>query len=213
MGDTRGRNPAHVCRADGLRSAKLPSQAMDQRGETKTCVLHMVCGDFFGRIQLLMRNINTEMNGKGYGMPSSHAQFVAFYSISLALFLLFRHVPKPSATHRPTTFLERVLLSAMSLLCAAAVSASRVYLNYHTPKQVLAGCAAGAVSALAWFLFTTALRRLEWIPWALDTELARMFRMRDLVVEEDLVEAGWQRWEARRTKETGASNGIEKKAR
>jgi acid phosphatase family membrane protein YuiD len=27
----------------------------------------------------------TEMLGKGYGMPSSHSQFVAFFSLSLTL--------------------------------------------------------------------------------------------------------------------------------
>ena len=31
------------------------------------------------------------MNGKGYGMPSSHAQFAFFFAVSLSLFLLVRH--------------------------------------------------------------------------------------------------------------------------
>ena len=30
--------------------------------------------------------VRTEIVGKGYGMPSSHAQFVAFFSLSLTLF-------------------------------------------------------------------------------------------------------------------------------
>jgi len=153
------------------------------------------------------------MYGKGYGMPSSHAQFVAFYSISLALFLLFRHVPNPSTTYTPTSLPERMLLSAVAKLCAAAVAASRIYLNYHTPKQVLVGCAAGAGSAVAWFLLIAYLRRTGWIEWALDIRWARMLRMRDLVIGEDLVDAGWERWEAKRRKRQVEANGVRKKTR
>lgn len=155
-----------------------------------------------------------EMNGKGYGMPSSHAQFVTFFSLSLTLFLLFRHSPKPaSAYHTPLTLTSRALLSLVAMLCACAVAASRIYLSYHTGKQVLVGCGAGAFSAVAWFLVTTILRRQGWVEWILDTELARLFRMRDLVVEEDLAEAGWERWEVRRRKGEVYGNGDLKKKR
>jgi dolichyldiphosphatase len=118
------------------------------------------------------------MHGKGYGMPSSHAQFVSFFSITLALFLLFRHVPHPTDTHTPFSFFQRFLLSVLALVSAAAVAVSRIYLSYHTPKQVLVGCLAGAVCAVVWFAFTTYLRRAGWIEWILETELARLFRVR-----------------------------------
>jgi dolichyldiphosphatase len=42
------------------------------------------------------------------------------------------------------------------------------------------------------------VRRIGLLDWVLDTEGARMLRMRDLVVEEDLAEAGWQKWKERR---------------
>lgn len=106
-------------------------------------------------------------------------------------------MPKSSPTHSPTSFAERLLLSLVACSCAAAVVVSRVYLNYHTPKQVMAGCAAGALSAFAWFLMTMYLRRSGWIEWGLDTRLAEMLRIRDLVITEDLVDAGWARWEER----------------
>ncbi len=152
------------------------------------------------------------MYGKGYGMPSSHSQFVTFFSIFLSLFLLLRHVPSPSTAHSPTSFLERLLLSFVACLCAAAVAVSRVYLSYHTPKQVMVGCAAGAFSAIAWFLVTTYLRRSGWIDWALDTRLAEIFRVRDLVVTEDLVDAGWGRWKERRKGERRKNGGFREKA-
>jgi dolichyldiphosphatase len=137
-------------------------------------------------------------------MPSSHAQFVAFFSIYLSLFLLVRHQPHPTRTHTPLSLTHRLSLSIAALISAAAVATSRIYLSYHTPKQVLVGCTAGAICAVGWFLVTTYLRRWEWLAWALETEVARYLRMRDLVVTEDLVDAGWARWEERRRKRSTA---------
>jgi dolichyldiphosphatase len=140
------------------------------------------------------------MHGKGYGMPSSHAQFVTFFSVTLTFFLLFRHVPHPTDTHTPFSFFQRFILSVLALVSAAAVASSRIYLSYHTPKQVLVGCAAGAIFAVFWFAFTTYLRKAGWIEWALETELAKLLRVRDLVIQEDLVDSGWARWVERRSK-------------
>ncbi|KAF4536081.1 Pap2 domain-containing protein [Lasiodiplodia theobromae] len=148
-----------------------------------------------------------QMYGKGYGMPSSHAQFVSFFSLYLALFLLFRHQPHPTHTHTPTTFAQRLALSTLALASAAAVAFSRIYLSYHTDKQVLVGCAAGAVFALLWFGFTSWLRRSGWLEWGLELGLAKALRFRDLVVEEDLVDAGWARWEERRKLRRGVDGG------
>jgi len=153
------------------------------------------------------------MFGKGYGMPSSHSQFVAFFSISLSFFLLFRHMPSASASDTPWTLPERLVLSVLACLGASAVAYSRVYLNYHTPKQVMVGAAAGVLFAVAWFLLTTHLRRHGWIDWALDTWPARCGRMRDLITTEDIQDAGWGRWESRRKARRVVSNGRVKKTR
>lgn len=154
------------------------------------------------------------MNGKGYGMPSSHAQFVSFFAISMLLFLLVRHnphAPHASTTHIPTSFVERSLLALLILAGAAAVAQSRIYLNYHTPKQVLVGCIAGAVCAIGWFIVTTYLRHAGWLDWALDMSIPKYFRMRDLVVNEDLVDAGWERWQTRRQKRDAAQISVNAK--
>lgn len=136
-------------------------------------------------------------------MPSSHAQFVAYFAVTLALFLLVRHQPThpPSATHRPLTGRDRAGLSVLALGAAAAVAVSRIYLSYHTPKQVLVGVSAGVVFALLWFVLTSWLRRSGLLGWLLDLPLARMLRVRDLVLVEDLAQAGWERWEQRRRDE------------
>ena len=138
------------------------------------------------------------MTAKGYGMPSSHAQFMSYFFISVTLFLLIRHVPDPTTNRSPASFVHRALFSALVFAGSIAVAVSRIYLSYHTGAQVAAGYAIGVAFAGAWFVFTARLREEGWIEWALETEMARRLRMRDLVTGEDLVEAGWQKWEARR---------------
>jgi dolichyldiphosphatase len=202
--------------------------------------------------------------GRGYGMPSSHAQFAVFWAVALSLFLVVRHRPvaapapavagsggggggasrvqqqqreekgggtnekaengkgkdvpalagaprayKPGGisaltasieaySHAPWTTAQRVVVSAGALVVSALVAWSRVYLGYHTVRQVLAGCAAGAVSAVGWFAVTYLLRQTGLLAWALETPVARWFRLRDLVVVEDLCQAGWEKWERMR---------------
>ena len=141
------------------------------------------------------------MHGKGYGMPSSHAQFVAFFSTFLTLFLLVRHnphQPHTSSTHIPTPYWQRLALSLLSIACAGAVAQSRIYLNYHTPRQVYVGVATGSLCAVSWFVVISAARHFGLIDSLLDTPPARFLRLRDLVVHEDLVDAGWERWELRK---------------
>jgi dolichyldiphosphatase len=153
----------------------------------------------FALKRILKEERPKQMHGKGYGMPSSHAQFVAFFSLSLTLFLLFRHVPKkPTPSHTPLSVPARVGLSGLALANAGLVSWSRIYLSYHTPKQVLVGVAAGTFSAVSWFLLTAVVRQIGLLEWILDQYPTRLFRMRDLVVEEDLSQAGWEKWESKR---------------
>ena len=170
---------------------------------------------------LLKRVIQEErprqMHGKGYGMPSSHAQFVAFFATYLSLFVLLRHNPHhehASSTHLPTPLWQRAGLALAAFGGAAAVAQSRLYLYYHTPKQVYLGCAAGALCAVGWFALTEMARHYGLVDWALDTPLAKWLRLRDLVVNEDLVDAGWERWEMRRRrKREGKSNGAPKQGK
>lgn len=140
-----------------------------------------------------------EMLGKGYGMPSSHAQYAAFFSTYLSLFLLFRHDPvnhpNASSTHLPTPFWQRLALAILSLVCAAAVAQSRIYLNYHSPKQVYVGCAVGVACAIAWFIVTSVARQSSLVDKLLDLHPMKWLRMRDLVCSESLEDAGWERYQ------------------
>lgn len=160
---------------------------------------------------LLKRLIKEErprrIHGKGYGMPSSHAQFVAFWSVSLTLFLLLRHRPQTQAPHaghtRSWTVVERAGIALVTAVVAGLTAWSRIYLNYHTPRQVIVGSVAGVVIGLGWFAVTAVVRRTGLLAWGLELPIAKALRVRDLVVSEDVCQAGWEKWERRDKVKTG----------
>ena len=159
----------------------------------------------FALKRLIKEERPRRIHGKGYGMPSSHAQFVAFWSIFLILFLFVRHRPPHDpardARYRSRTLsrVERIIGSVLASVIAATVAWSRIYLGYHSEKQVVVGCAAGAVCAVGWFVATAWLRDVGLLGWTLQHPVVKWFRFRDLLLEEDLCQAGWERWEKRRT--------------
>ncbi|KAJ5107760.1 hypothetical protein N7456_004435 [Penicillium angulare] len=157
----------------------------------------------FGLKRFIKEERPKEMFGKGYGMPSSHAQFMAFFSVYLTFFILFRHTPAYATSYPFLGTILRAFVTLVLLAVAGGVAYSRLYLNYHTIRQVLAGSGAGVACAFAWFIITGLLRRWGWIDWAVELTLARLLRVRDLVVSEDLAESGWQRWEALRSQRRG----------
>ncbi len=179
----------------------------------------------------------------GYGMPSSHAQFVWYFAVSVGLWAWVRHSPSARAglsgrsgsgglggrerrengavgvvgaqdgqvdgamepalsdayrlqLHHPR--LTHTVLSLLTLFTAVLVAASRVYLNYHTPKQVIVGSIAGTSFAIIWFGLTEWARRIGLVESVLELDIVRMARIRDLLCEEDLVEVGWRVWEEKR---------------
>lgn len=146
------------------------------------------------------------MYGKGYGMPSSHAQFVAYFAVYFSLFMLKRLQTTPNSS-RVKGFedswslspLLRLIIALMAVILAAAVAASRIYLSYHTPIQVVVGIVAGASSAALWFNVITVLRHYGWSDYLLDLSVFRWGRWRDLVVQEDFAQAGWIRWHMQRS--------------
>lgn len=90
--------------------------------------------------------------GTKYGMPSSHSQFMWFFSVYSFLFLYLRMHQTNNA--RFLDLLWRHVLSLGLLTAAFLVSYSRVYLLYHTWSQVFYGGVAGSLMAVAWFIIT-----------------------------------------------------------
>ncbi|KAK3586693.1 hypothetical protein CHS0354_039164 [Potamilus streckersoni] len=82
-----------------------------------------------------------------YGMPSSHAQFMYFFACYLVLFLFVR-------IYRNYNLIDELWKYATCVggfICASLVAYSRVYLGYHTYKQVFCGASIGAVLGCVWF--------------------------------------------------------------
>ncbi|XP_013382252.1 dolichyldiphosphatase 1 [Lingula anatina] len=82
-----------------------------------------------------------------YGMPSSHSQFMWFFATYLVFFLFIR-------VHRNNKFVDELwkyatLTFVFSL--ATAVGYSRIYLGYHTFRQVFWGAVLGAILGALWF--------------------------------------------------------------
>ncbi|CCK70140.1 dolichyldiphosphatase KNAG_0D03940 [Huiozyma naganishii CBS 8797] len=78
--------------------------------------------------------------GPGYGMPSAHAQFVAFAAVYLTLRIALQW---PEPLQRNTALVLLVWAGAL------AIAASRVYLNYHSLEQVCVGWQVGCSCSLA----------------------------------------------------------------
>ena len=148
--------------------------------------------------RLIKQERPKQMNGKGYGMPSSHAQFVSFWAVALGLFVLVRHQPRvrQKSEPEPLSLVQRGAGVVGALGIAGVVTASRVYLNYHTVEQTMVGAGAGCFTAIIWFAATEVLRRQRWTEELLEMRVVKMLRIRDLVIEEDLPAAGWEKWQS-----------------
>jgi dolichyldiphosphatase len=155
----------------------------------------------------------------GYGMPSSHAQFAGFWALTIALFLLVRYESQskkaraapprtPAPWHKRTSLsvLERVAASIAAFIMAFFIAWSRVYLHYHTPRQVLVGFAAGLIVGAGWFVATAVTRHTGLLAWGLSLPPAQYLRFRDLALDEDVLQAGWEKWKAQQAAEEVKKN-------
>lgn len=155
--------------------------------------------------------------GSGYGFPSSHSQWMGYFSTFLLLHFTFRH-SFVSTGWRAGDALRRAALYVVLVAVAGAVAYSRYYLSYHTVPQILWGLGLGAAFASVWYGL------LELVPlWyprsvvgqmkaaVLGNPLCSWFRLRDgwAVWEDGGAEPQWLRWRAewdrRRGKESQKS--------
>ena len=107
-----------------------------------------------------------------YGMPSSHSQFMWFFTTYMFLFLWvrLRHISNTTIW----VWIWKTAITAACLMAAIIVSVSRfkfllfikkekrifyffvfrIYLQYHTVFQVIVGALLGSVLGVLWFFFT-----------------------------------------------------------
>ncbi|KAJ1019000.1 hypothetical protein NDA18_006151 [Ustilago nuda] len=103
----------------------------------------------------------TDRLGAGYGMPSSHSQFLGFFA---GFFLLHFYLHRPPLL-KPRTLVNsmRRLEHALAMLLIALISLltcySRHHLHYHTPLQIFVGAFIGLGLGGAYYYFTEYLAR------------------------------------------------------
>jgi len=85
-----------------------------------------------------------------HGWPSNHCQYMWFVCMYSLLFIKYRLHHRWGWVEVGWKFIAVVLCIGGALVMAY----SRVYLQYHTVNQVVAGSWIGSVAALVWFLFT-----------------------------------------------------------
>lgn len=107
----------------------------------------------------------------GYGMPSAHSQFMGFFCMYTSLRYCLRW--------KDLTKAKRLLGVFTVTLFAFCVCFSRVYLQYHTPEQVLVGFAVGLSTGSTYFFIVGILRELKIIDWVLTWKLAKLLYVKD----------------------------------
>ncbi|XP_059080936.1 dolichyldiphosphatase 1-like [Tigriopus californicus] len=133
---------------------------------------------------------NPSHHWQQYGMPSTHAQFMAFYSCYLFLFVALR-LPYEGRTR------ERVwkgLFLVMNFASAFLVMYGRIYLAYHTVEQVFYGCLIGMLLSYAWFCLVDHIFT-PWFPWLASTQICELFLIRDLTYIPNVI--WFEYWQAK----------------
>ncbi|KAI0046977.1 PAP2-domain-containing protein [Auriscalpium vulgare] len=122
-------------------------------------VINMWAGQFlceafnWGVKRLIKQERPVDSVGNGYGFPSSHSQYMAYFATFLVLHLHFRH-RFVSMGSTAVDRLFRLTLHAAFISWAGVVAYSRYHLAYHSPYQVLWGVGLGVLFAVVFYLAT-----------------------------------------------------------
>lgn len=89
--------------------------------------------------------------GNGYGFPSSHSQFMAYFSSFLICHLYFRHrFSSTGSVILDNTW--RLAVYTFLLVWTGIVAFSRYYLGYHNANQILWGIGIGAILGISVYI-------------------------------------------------------------
>ncbi|KAI9316770.1 dolichyl pyrophosphate phosphatase [Dichotomocladium elegans] len=125
--------------------------------------------------------------GTGYGMPSSHAQFMGFFAVYGTLYL-WTHIKLDHIAYK--NFISLALAGL-----AALVAYSRIYLGYHTPTQVAVGMAIGCTYGACWHgLMERVIRPSHVIDRIMQHPIARVLYLRDMRHIDNVAKWDYEQW-------------------
>ncbi|CAI2183092.1 18439_t:CDS:2 [Funneliformis geosporum] len=125
--------------------------------------------------------------GVGYGMPSSHAQFIAYFTIFSCIYLCYKITFRNNLWKLPLTF-GLIIFSFL-------VSYSRIYLHYHTTKQVIVGNIFGGAFAIFWYLLIEKIiRPLGIFKTIIYSPIAKYFYLKDNSSAKDIIRIEYMNW-------------------
>ncbi|XP_037024239.1 dolichyldiphosphatase 1-like [Bradysia coprophila] len=112
-----------------------------------------------------------------YGMPSSHSQFIWFFSTYSTLFILFRlhHINNNAL---PFERAGRILVLVTCWTMTTLVCISRVYLLYHTIGQVIVGAILGILTGTSYFMFVHIVLT-PFLPYVVSWKISEYLLLRD----------------------------------
>jgi len=139
--------------------------------------IYLFTGQLFNEvINRTLKNIFKHNRPEGakrtdHGMPSSHTQFMFFFTTYFLLFL-FTKVKFRSFMGKPL-----YVVSILSL--TASVAYGRLVMNMHTVDQVLVGAAFGTLIGTLWYLIYVLLNHYHVFSFIEELSIAKYFYIRD----------------------------------
>uniref|UniRef100_A0A2M4BXD6 Dolichyldiphosphatase n=1 Tax=Anopheles marajoara TaxID=58244 RepID=A0A2M4BXD6_9DIPT len=113
-----------------------------------------------------------------YGMPSSHSQFMCFFATYVLLFIFIRLHHMNNSSSARIERIVRLLMLAICWVAAFLVCFGRVYLLYHSVRQVMVGALIGTVTGGLWFALTHCVLT-PYFPMVVTWRISELFLLRD----------------------------------
>ncbi|KAF8943756.1 hypothetical protein BGZ47_005080 [Haplosporangium gracile] len=130
----------------------------------------------------------TEYLGDGYGMPSSHSQFMAYFATYMII-LMYRNGASSRAV-------SPHVVTALVLIWSILVVYSRVHLYYHTWQQVVAGTICGCLFAAGYYFFVSRFLRSRGMQnWMLDNPFGQWAHIVDREQIDNVYEWEWNQFQ------------------
>jgi dolichyldiphosphatase len=127
--------------------------------------------------------------GTGYGMPSSHSQFMTFFALQVILYTHYNI----RLDHNGIKWFLYFPTVALAML----VMYSRVHLGYHTPEQVAVGSGIGIIYAVIWFWLTEYIRQRGLIDWLINLPICQAVYLRDARLIDNVAKWEYDAWKAK----------------